>query len=89
MGLPFYVTSSFPLAAFNILCFVHLVFDSCGAKGNFFSGPVYLVFSMLLRGISFFRLGAFSSMILLKIFCVPLIWVSSLHLFIIFKNIVV
>ena len=49
---------------------VHLVFWLLCDRRNFFSG--------MFMGIFFFRLGKCSSMILLKIFTVPLSWESSL-----------
>jgi hypothetical protein len=47
--------------------------------GSFFSSPEsgVLYASYTLIDITFFRLGNFSSLILLKIFAVPLVWVSS------------
>lgn len=68
----------FPFAAFNIFSFVlYLEWLSC-VVGTFCFGPVYLVFhrSHVLIGTPFFGLGKSSSMILLKIFCVSLTWVS-------------
>lgn len=51
-----------------------LVFWLSCAKGNLFSGTVYLMFSMLL--VIFKMLPPFSSMVLLKIISIPLTWVS-------------
>jgi hypothetical protein len=47
---------------------------------EFFSSPIYLVFCRLLftfMAISFFKLGKFSSIFLLKMFSGPLSWDSS------------
>jgi len=60
------------------LCFVHLVL-LCDMR-NFFSGPIYLEFYRLLVcswASLFFRLGKFSSIVLLKIFTGSLSWESS------------
>ena len=60
-----------------ILCFVLLVFWLFCDRKNCFSGSIYSEFCGLLVYISFFKLGKFSSIILLKIFTGPLSWKSS------------
>lgn len=48
IGLPLYITWSFPLAAFNILSlFCTLSVLLLSVEGNFFSVLIYLVFYML------------------------------------------
>ena len=71
-GVPLYVTWSLSFATLNIFSLIQLLFLLLCAKGNFCSDLVSLVLcaSYTLIGISFFRLGKFSSMILLKIFSV-------------------
>ena len=58
------------------LYLVHLLFWLLCVR-RYFSGPVYLEFYRLLLCWCFFRLGKFSSIILLKIFTGPLSWKSS------------
>jgi hypothetical protein len=49
IGAPLYIAWPFSLRTFNTLsCFVHLVFLLCGGK-IFSSGPIYLVFSRLVK----------------------------------------
>jgi hypothetical protein len=60
------------------LCFVHLVFYYYMTEEFLFCSSLFVVLwvSSMIMGISFFRLGKFSSIILLKIFTGP--WESSL-----------
>jgi hypothetical protein len=86
--LPLHAIWFFSLVAFIFfLNSEHLVFCLLCSKGDFFSGPVYILYaSYTLIGISFFRLGNFFfSVILMKsmhthrasIFSLPLTCVSS------------
>jgi hypothetical protein len=61
------------------------------ANGPFFSVPVYfgdLLASCTFIGTSFVRLGKFSILILLKMFSVPLSWVSSPFLLLLFLDLI-
>lgn len=76
IGLPLFVFGLFSLQPYH-LSFVQLVFTLLCAMGSFFFVLVCLVFaSCNFIGSSSFSLGKFSSMILLKIFPVPLTCVS-------------
>jgi hypothetical protein len=68
----------FPLLLFNIFSVCLMFWLSCD-EGDFFSHSFYIVISFLYHiGISIFKLGNLSSMILLKIFPETLSWDSSL-----------
>jgi hypothetical protein len=61
----------FPLLLLIVYIYlVYLLFSLLYVRRNFLSGPIYLKFCRLNEmnmGISFFRLGKFSSIILVKI----------------------
>jgi hypothetical protein len=80
IGLPLYVFLPFPITVFKILS-VFSAFGVLMCQEEFlfwFNLFRVLLASFMFLGISFFRLGKFSSIILLKIFTGPLIWEASL-----------
>jgi hypothetical protein len=72
---------TFPLTSFNILSWfsTFVVLIIMCLEGFLFWSSLFGVLeaSCMFMGISFFRLGKFSSIILLKIFIGPLTWESS------------
>jgi hypothetical protein len=59
-----------PLVAFNSISLSCMFSILLCAEGNFFSGPVYLVFCLFLLVTGIFRLGNFSSIVFVEnIFC--------------------
>jgi hypothetical protein len=81
IGLPLYVTLSFSLTAFNILSlfYTFIIFIIMSQEEIIFCSSLFgiLYTFCTLIGISFFTLGNFSSMVLLKNFFVPSICFSS------------
>jgi hypothetical protein len=81
IGLPLYVTWLFSLTAFNILslfCAFGVLTFMCQEELLFWSNLFGVLWaSCMFMGISFFRVGKFSSIILLKIFTGHLSWKSS------------
>ena len=85
IGLPLYVTWPYSLATFNILS-LFCAFSVCYyVKKGFSSLVPFFWCSCTFMAISFFRLGKFSSTILLKIFSGPLSWESLFSIQIILK----
>lgn len=88
ISLSLYVTLlallSFQLST-SFLCSKCLAIWLLCGEATFFSGPTYLVFCKLLLHISFFRLGKFSSLILLNVFSEPLSLDSSFSIPIILR----
>jgi hypothetical protein len=80
IGLPLYATCTFSLTAFNILslfcAFGVLIIITRGI--SFLVSSVWFSVDFLYVYGHFFRLGKFSSVILLKMFTGPLSWESSL-----------